>query len=119
MISLYVKSKVFEDELFQSEVSWSRNIQTEICENKVSKAQIGRRLLWYESLQKVDFFDHLPPSSCKRSLWTAPNYPFVYELNSFLLYAFSTINYLVLNCPENWSNKSIIKLSKLASIKSI
>ena len=28
--------------------------------------------LWYESLQKVDFFDHLPPSSCKRSLWTAP-----------------------------------------------
>ena len=24
--------------------------------------------LWYESLQKVDFFDHLPPSSCKRSL---------------------------------------------------
>ena len=29
--------------------------------------------LWYESLQKVDFFDHLPPSSCKRSLWMAPN----------------------------------------------
>ena len=28
--------------------------------------------LWYKSLQKVDFFDHLPPSSCKRSLWTAP-----------------------------------------------
>ena len=28
--------------------------------------------LWYESLQKVDFFDHLPPSSCKRSLWTPP-----------------------------------------------
>ena len=25
------------------------------------------------SLQKVDFFDHLPHSSCKRSLWTAPN----------------------------------------------
>ena len=24
--------------------------------------------LWYESSQKVDFFDHLPPSSCKRSL---------------------------------------------------
>ena len=28
--------------------------------------------LWYKSLQKVDFFDHLPPSSCKHSLWTAP-----------------------------------------------
>ena len=28
--------------------------------------------LWYKSLQKVNFFDHLPPSSCKRSLWTAP-----------------------------------------------
>ena len=28
--------------------------------------------LWYESLQKVNFFDHLPPSSCKRSLWTTP-----------------------------------------------
>ena len=28
--------------------------------------------LWYESLQKVNFFDHLPLSSCKRSLWTAP-----------------------------------------------
>ena len=24
--------------------------------------------LWYKSLQKVDFFDHLPPSPCKRSL---------------------------------------------------
>ena len=24
--------------------------------------------LWYKSLQKVDFFDHLPTSSCKRSL---------------------------------------------------
>ena len=24
--------------------------------------------LWYKSLQKVDCFDHLPPSSCKRSL---------------------------------------------------
>ena len=24
--------------------------------------------LWYKCLQKVDFFDHLPPSSCKRSL---------------------------------------------------
>ena len=30
--------------------------------------------LWYESLQKVDFFDHLPPSSCKHSLWTAPKH---------------------------------------------
>ena len=30
--------------------------------------------LWYKSLQKVNFFDHLPPSSCKRSLWTAPNF---------------------------------------------
>ena len=29
--------------------------------------------LWYKSLQKVDFFDHLPPSSCKRSLWMPPN----------------------------------------------
>ena len=28
--------------------------------------------LWHKSLQKVDFFDHLPPSSCKRSLWTPP-----------------------------------------------
>ena len=28
--------------------------------------------LWYKSLQKVDFFYHLPPSSCKRSLWMAP-----------------------------------------------
>ena len=28
--------------------------------------------LWYKSLQKVDFLDHLPPSSCKRSLWTPP-----------------------------------------------
>ena len=26
----------------------------------------------YKSLQKLDFFDHLPPSSCKRSLWTTP-----------------------------------------------
>ena len=26
----------------------------------------------YKSLQKVDFFDHLPTSSCKRSLWTPP-----------------------------------------------
>ena len=32
--------------------------------------------LWYKSLQKLDFFDHLPPFSCKRSLWTAPyRYP--------------------------------------------
>ena len=30
------------------------------------------QFLWYKSLQKVNFFDHLPPSSCKRSLWTAP-----------------------------------------------
>ena len=28
--------------------------------------------LWYKSSQKIDFFDHLPPSSCKRSLWTTP-----------------------------------------------
>ena len=28
--------------------------------------------LWYKSLQKVHFFDHLPPFSCKRSLWTSP-----------------------------------------------
>ncbi len=28
--------------------------------------------LWYKSLQKVNFFDHLPPSSCKHSLWKAP-----------------------------------------------
>ena len=28
--------------------------------------------IWYKSLQKVNFFDHLPPSSCKRSLWTPP-----------------------------------------------
>ena len=27
--------------------------------------------LRYKSLQKV-FFDHLPPSSCKHNLWTAP-----------------------------------------------
>ena len=26
--------------------------------------------LWYKSLQKLDFFDHLSPSSCKRSFWT-------------------------------------------------
>ena len=26
------------------------------------------QFLWYKSLQKVNFFDHLPPSSCKRSL---------------------------------------------------
>ena len=30
--------------------------------------------LRHKSLQKVDFFDHLPPSSCKRSLWTAPKW---------------------------------------------
>jgi len=30
------------------------------------------RFLWYKSLLKVNFFDHLPPSSCKHSLWTAP-----------------------------------------------
>ena len=29
--------------------------------------------LWYNGLQKINFFDHLPPSSCKRSLWT-PSY---------------------------------------------
>ena len=28
--------------------------------------------LWYKNLQKVNFFDPLPPSSCKRSLWTPP-----------------------------------------------
>ena len=28
--------------------------------------------LWYKCLQKVKFFDQLPPSSCKRSLWTPP-----------------------------------------------
>ena len=28
--------------------------------------------LLYKGLQKVNFFDHLPPSSCKCSLWTAP-----------------------------------------------
>ena len=28
--------------------------------------------LWYECLQKVANLDHLPTSSCKRSLWTAP-----------------------------------------------
>ena len=27
--------------------------------------------LWYKSLQKFDLLYHLPPSSCKRSLWTA------------------------------------------------
>ena len=26
--------------------------------------------LWFKCLQKVDFFDRLSPSSCKRSLWT-------------------------------------------------
>ena len=31
------------------------------------------QFLWYKSLQKVNFFDHLPPSSCKGSLWTPPN----------------------------------------------
>ena len=30
--------------------------------------------LWYKSLQKVDFFDYLPPSSCKHSLWTCLKY---------------------------------------------
>ena len=30
--------------------------------------------LWYKSFKKVDFFHHLPPSSCKGSLWTAPNF---------------------------------------------
>ena len=28
--------------------------------------------LWYKCFQKIDFFDLLPPSSCKRSLWTPP-----------------------------------------------
>ena len=28
--------------------------------------------VWYKSLQKVNLFDHLPPSSCKSSLWTTP-----------------------------------------------
>ena len=35
--------------------------------------------LWYKSLQKVRFFDHLPPSSCKRSLWTAPKMLALYQ----------------------------------------
>ena len=33
---------------------------------------LGLHFLWYKSLQKVNFFDHPPPSSCKRSLWTTP-----------------------------------------------
>ena len=28
----------------------------------------GLHFPWYKSLQKVKFFDHLPPSSCKGSL---------------------------------------------------
>ena len=36
--------------------------------------------LWYKSLQKVEFFDHLPPSSCKRSFWTAPYQNYVVNL---------------------------------------
>ena len=40
--------------------------------------------LWYKSLQKVDLFDHLPPSTCKRSLWTAPNIIFFKNI-SFIL----------------------------------
>ena len=36
-------------------------------------------ILWYKSLQKVDFFDHLPPFSCKRSLWTAPKHGRLYR----------------------------------------
>ena len=28
--------------------------------------------LWYKRWPKVDIFDHLPPSSCKYSLWTTP-----------------------------------------------
>ena len=40
---------------------------------------LSLRFLWYKCLQKVDFFDHLHPSSCKRSLWTAP-----YRKNLFL-----------------------------------
>ena len=31
------------------------------------------------SLQDLSFFDHLPPSSCKRSLWTAPNCKIYYS----------------------------------------
>ena len=39
--------------------------------------------LWYKCLQKVNFFDHLPPSSCKRSLWTPPYIIFlIFELKS-------------------------------------
>ena len=37
---------------------------------------LGLHFLWYESLQKVNFFDHLPPSSCKRGLWTPPKSKF-------------------------------------------
>ena len=29
---------------------------------------IPLHFLWYKSLQKVNFFDHLPPLSCKHSL---------------------------------------------------
>ena len=39
----YAKSKVFEDELFQSEVSWSRNIRAEICAAKVGESEIRSR----------------------------------------------------------------------------
>ena len=31
--------------------------------------------------KKVDFFDHLSPSSCKRSLWTPPYYDPFYALH--------------------------------------
>ena len=42
--------------------------------------------LWYKSLQEVDFFDHLPPSSCKRSLWTTPNLKYSHVISGFTVH---------------------------------
>ena len=42
--------------------------------------------LRYKSLQEVDFFDHLPPSSCKRSLWTTPNLKYSHVISGFTVH---------------------------------
>ena len=56
----YVKSKVFEDELFQSEVSWSRNIRAEICAAKVGESEIRSRHYKAASI-KVVYILKIPP----------------------------------------------------------
>ena len=50
--------------------------------------------LWYKCLQKVDFLDHLPPSSCKRSLWTPPK--FIIQNWNFLRHPCQKVNDLSL-----------------------